>query len=65
MNGYSLRACIHADVDQCAANTDGCAQTCTNTAGSYQCSCDAGYTLNSDGHTCDGKTMLFILLIHI
>ena len=41
-----------------------CAQMCTNTAGSYQCSCDAGYTLNSDGHTCDGKTMLFILLIH-
>ena len=56
-DGFTL-ACVHVDVDECAANTDGCAQTCTNTAGSYQCSCGAGYTLNSDGHACDGKIML-------
>ena len=45
-----------ADIDECANNTDGCAQTCTNTVGSYQCSCETGYTLNSDGHACDGTS---------
>ena len=48
-----------ADVDECSANIDGCAQSCTNTVGSYQCGCGAGYTLNSDGHTCDGMIMYY------
>lgn len=32
----------------------GCNQTCTNTTGSYKCSCGDGFTLNSDNHGCDG-----------
>ena len=35
-------------------NNGGCAQLCTNTPGSYQCSCNNGYTLNLDGHNCSG-----------
>ena len=26
---------------------------CTNTEGGYQCTCNSGYELNADGHTCD------------
>ena len=40
------------DIDECAEGTDGCAQTCTNTVGSYSCSCGTGYRLASDEHTC-------------
>ena len=45
------------DVDECAEGTDGCAQTCTDTDGSYICSCDSGYSLANDSHGCDGKFM--------
>ncbi|XP_019628173.1 PREDICTED: uncharacterized protein LOC109472761 isoform X2 [Branchiostoma belcheri] len=31
----------------------GCEQTCTNTTGSFQCSCLVGFSLSSDGFTCD------------
>ena len=41
------------DVDECATANGGCAQSCTNTSGSYACTCDAGYALASDGHACD------------
>ena len=43
------------DIDECSLGTDRCSQSCTNTIGSYTCSCNTGYTLNSDGYTCDGK----------
>ena len=35
-----------ADVNECARGTDRCHlhATCTNTQGSYMCSCDNGYT---------------------
>eukprot|EP00049_Salpingoeca_infusionum_P013243 m.247154 g.247154 ORF g.247154 m.247154 type:complete len:1247 (-) comp15390_c0_seq2:449-4189(-) len=41
------------DVDECSTNNGGCDQTCTNTDGGFVCSCDAGYTLASDGSTCN------------
>ena len=44
------------DIDECALETDQCYQNCHNNVGSYTCSCIAGYTLNSDGFSCDGNT---------
>ena len=41
------------DIDECAEGTHGCAQTCTNVVGGYSCSCDAGYRLASNRHTCN------------
>ena len=41
------------DVDECAEGSN-CAQTCTNTEGSYTCSCEPGYTLGDNG-ACNGK----------
>ena len=40
------------DLDECAVNKGGCDQVCTNTQGSYQCSCNPGYT--KSGHRCHG-----------
>jgi len=43
------------DVDECTLGTDTCHSslaTCTNTVGSYTCTCNAGYT--GDGSTCTG-----------
>ena len=42
------------DIDECAEGTDGCVHTCTDTKGSYECSCDTGYRLANDSHGCDG-----------
>lgn len=42
------------DIDECIEDIDGCVQTCTNTMGSYTCSCNAGYRLASDNHGCNG-----------
>lgn len=33
---------------------NSCSENCHDTVGSYTCSCNAGYTLNSNGFTCDG-----------
>jgi len=44
-----------SDIDECETENGGCEQTCTNNDGSFDCSCDAGYTLNGNGFDCDGE----------
>ena len=44
-----------AEIHECLEGSHVCDQRCTNTNGSYVCSCNAGYRLNEDGHTCTGK----------
>ena len=46
--------CVYTDVDECSSNNGGCVQVCTNTVGSFNCSCNGGYTLNADGASCSG-----------
>ena len=43
------------DINECTEGTAGCAHKCNNTIGSYICSCDQGYRLESDGRICNGK----------
>ena len=50
------------DFDECSSGNGGCAQTCTNSEGSYTCSCGTGFVLNADSHNCDGKTSHFQVL---
>ena len=38
--------------DECSLGTHNCAQVCTNTAGSYTCSCNSGFTLAANGRSC-------------
>ena len=40
------------DIDECSEGTSGCSQLCTNTISSYTCTCDNGYQLTNDNHTC-------------
>lgn len=39
------------DVNECSGS-HGCAHRCTNTQGSYSCTCNSGYRLGSDGRSC-------------
>ena len=39
------------DIDECVEMTDNCEQTCTNTLGSYQCSCLSKWILRN-GNNC-------------
>ena len=41
------------DINECL-NTQICNQDCTNTIGSYFCSCEPGSLLNTDMKTCTG-----------
>jgi len=42
------------DVNECLVSNGGCQQRCSNSAGSYTCSCDTGFSLSSDSKTCVG-----------
>lgn len=44
------------DIDECGIPGLGgmCSQICVNTPGSYECQCNNGYRLSSDGFTCEG-----------
>ena len=43
------------DINECLISNDNCTQTCINTAGSYECSCQTGYVLADDGINCNGE----------
>ena len=45
----------HSDINECLSDNGGCHHNCHNSVGSYSCSCNNGYQLNSDGHTCEGR----------
>ena len=51
-----------SDVNECQASNGGCEQLCTNTEGSFQCSCRTGYSLSSGGTNCNGKNYKLIKL---
>ena len=47
------------DVDECDMGNGGCAQNCSNTNGSFVCSCGVGYVLADDDLDCLGNVSLF------
>ena len=50
------------DLDECQLDLDDCAQVCTNTDGSFICSCEEGFTLDNDGKTCNGEYLLTLII---
>ena len=40
-----------------------CDHQCINTEGSFDCQCNEGYQLQSDGHTCQGWDERFVELV--
>ena len=41
-----------SDIDECTE--DACDHNCTNTDGSFTCSCNNGYELDDNGRSCNG-----------
>ena len=54
-NYMLIMHCSLADINECAVNNGTCMETCTNTNGSFFCSCNAGFLLNANAKTCTGK----------
>ena len=52
--------CSCADINECTSNTDSCDQICSNTLGGFNCGCNSGYQLASNGRTCNGEKDSFI-----
>ena len=54
-------ACFYVDIDECDALIDDCDQSakCTNTPGSFTCTCNQGYSGN--GITCTGMNAICLL----
>ena len=58
------------DTNECLSGIDLCDHDCSNTDGSYTCSCRAGYELVNDGFTCNGMhgtsilTPIILCLMH-
>ena len=57
----------YIDMDECSEEVTLCEHTCTNTVGSYSCTCKEGYHLHTDGHSCIGELVeeLFIELFTV
>ena len=47
---HNMLYCI--DINECELGV--CDQNCNNTDGSFTCSCEEGYTMNTDNRSCDG-----------
>ena len=43
---------ICIDINECRKKSDRCGHLCRNTLGSFECSCNTGYALTSDGISC-------------
>ena len=43
------------DINECDTSNGGCEQRCSNTVGSFYCSCDIGYQLDNNGFNCTGE----------
>ena len=52
MSGYQF----FSDIDECMVDNQ-CAQICTNTMGSFTCSCEDGFQLDENGLDCNGKKL--------
>ena len=56
---------LHKDIDECASGSNDCDENadCTNTDGSYTCSCQPGFS--GDGITCNGLSPFILVIIII
>ena len=49
---------IISDTNECSSNNGGCQQRCSNSVGSFSCSCNTGYRLKTDLRTCEGTILV-------
>ena len=46
---------ILLDINECDEGSHNCEHICTNTVGSFECSCNSGYRLDDNGRNCLGR----------
>lgn len=51
-----------SDIDECTIENGGCETFCTNSEGSYECSCHSGYALLPDLRSCTGEKLFNVSL---
>ena len=51
---HVITVLYYSDINECDTSNGGCDHNCSNSIGSYKCSCDAGYKLADDEHSCEG-----------
>ena len=51
------------DTNECETDVSGCQHNCTNSVGSFECSCRLGYSLDSGGRLCSGKMSSLLITI--
>ena len=49
----AIGSCPMTEIDECQRGV--CSHSCSNTPGSFVCSCPEGFYLSADGRTCFGK----------
>ena len=59
-SGIMLSSCMLLDINECQTNNGGCQHNCSNSVGSFQCSCLSGYALDSDDLRCSGKISCYL-----
>ena len=52
------------DVNECDKQNGGCDHNCSNTEGSFECSCYIGYKLDDDRKSCLGTYHVHHTMIH-
>lgn len=52
---------VTLDINECDFKNGNCDQNCKNKLGTYDCSCDEGYVLDADSHSCIGMETLIKL----
>ena len=50
---------VLTDVNECEECNGGCDHICTNTDGSYNCSCREGFDLEIDDVSCIGMCLMY------
>ena len=60
----SMHVASESDINECETGTDSCdvSAECTNTDGSYTCSCTSGYS--GDGMNCSGISV-YVVIQHL
>ena len=46
---------LNLDIDECSSNNGNCPETCTNTDGSFECTCKVGSKYDLNKQTCESK----------
>ena len=52
-----------SDIDECDKDNGGCQHICTNTLGSFHCSCRNGFTIQENGYDCKECMYSFLVLL--